>query len=91
MAVIYVEVSFTIYDSYSLKDKRSTVKSIIHRMRQKYNISIAEVDRQDMLNVGCLGIAAVSSSALLARQMLEKVIRQMEEEYEIEIFDLSYE
>lgn len=91
MPFIYAEVTFTIYNSYSLKDKRSTVKSILKRMHQKYNVSLAEVAQQEMLNVGCIGMAAVNSSALVARQIINKVIHHMEEEYEIEIFEMSYE
>ncbi|UJF15552.1 DUF503 domain-containing protein [Jeotgalibaca sp. MA1X17-3] len=87
MALVYMELSFTIYDSYSLKDKRSTMKSISKRMHQKYNVSIAEISQQEIWNVGCVGVAAVNSSGLLARKILEQVMEQMEEEYEIEIFE----
>lgn len=87
MALVYMELSFRIYDSYSLKDKRSTMKSILKRMHQKYNVSIAEISQQEIWNVGCVGVAAVSSSALLARKIVDQVMKQMEEEYEIEIFE----
>lgn len=91
MALVYMEISFTIYDSYSLKDKRSTMKSILKRMHQKYNVSIAEISQQEIWNVGCMGVAAVNSSALIARKILEQVMEQMEEEYEIEIFEKMIE
>ena len=91
MAYIYLEVSFTIYDSYSLKDKRSTMKSLIKRMHQNFNISIAEISQQDMLNVGCIGIAVVNSSSIIAQKIIDKVIQKIEEEYEIEIFEMLYE
>ena len=55
-------LSFKIYDSYSLKDKRSTVKSLIKRIHNRYNVSIAEVGEQDMLNVSKIGIAITSSA-----------------------------
>ena len=81
-------LSFKIYDSYSLKDKRSTVKSLIKRIHNRYNVSIAEVGEQDMLNVSKIGIAITSSSQLIAQQTLDAIIEEIEAHYEIEIFDI---
>lgn len=82
-------LSFKIYDSYSLKDKRSTVKSLIKRIHNRYNVSIAEVGEQDMLNVSKIGIAIANSSQLIAQQTLDTVIEEIEARYEIEIFDIQ--
>ena len=82
-------LSFKIYDSYSLKDKRSTVKSLIKRIHNRYNVSIAEVGEQDMLNVSKIGIAITSSSQLIAQQTLDAIIEEIEAHYEIEIFDIQ--
>lgn len=82
-------LSFKIYDSYSLKDKRSTVKSLIKRIHNRYNVSIAEVGEQDMLNVSKIGIAITSSSQLIAQQTLDAIIEEIEARYEIEIFDIQ--
>ena len=82
-------LSFKIYDSYSLKDKRSTVKSLIKRIHNRYNVSIAEVGEQDMLNVSKIGIAITSSSQLIAQQTLDAVIEEIEARYEVEIFDIQ--
>lgn len=82
-------LSFKIYDSYSLKDKRNTVKSLIKRIHNRYNVSIAEVGEQDMLNVSKIGIAITSSSQLIAQQTLDAVIEEIEARYEIEIFDIQ--
>ena len=82
-------LSFKIYDSYSLKDKRSTVKSLIKRIHNRYNVSIAEVGEQDMLNVSKIGIAITRSSQLIAQQTLDAVIEEIEARYEIEIFDIQ--
>ncbi|AZP04537.1 DUF503 family protein [Jeotgalibaca ciconiae] len=90
MPFINVEISFLIQDSFSLKDKRSTVKSIAKRMHQRHNASLAEVAKQDVLNIGCVGISVVSSSTLVAQQTVDQIIKEIEEMYEIEIFDISY-
>lgn len=88
MSFINIEVSFKIYDSYSLKDKRSTVKSIVNRLHNRYNVSVAEIGEQDMLNVSKIGIAITNSSKLVANQMVEAILKEMEERYEIEIFEV---
>lgn len=91
MAFVQVEASFRIYDSYSLKDKRSTVKSIVERLSKRHNVSMAEVGHQDVLNMSTVGIACANSSGKLARQIVEKVLEEMEANYEIEIFEVHWD
>ena len=64
--------------SQSLKDKRRVVKSLTTRVRQAFNVSIAEVDSLDAWQQATLGIVCVSSDANYARGMLEKVIDSIE-------------
>ena len=53
----------------SLKGKRSIVKSLIGRLRSRFNISISEVDHQDNKNIAVIGISIVSNdSAFIDRQ-----------------------
>lgn len=59
--------------AFSLKDKRGIVKSILGRARNRFNISCAEVDRQDNPSVAVLGFVTVSSDKLLARKTLERL------------------
>lgn len=58
--------------SLSLKEKRGIVKSILGRMRNRFNVSCAEVDRQDNPRVAVLGVVTVSPDKTIARQQLEK-------------------
>ncbi len=64
--------------SHSLKDKRHVVKSLTARVRQSFNVSIAEVDLLDAWQRATLGIVCVSSDANYARGLLEKVIDNIE-------------
>ena len=53
----------------SLKGKRSIVKSLIGRLKSRFNISISEVDHQDSKTIAVVGIAIVSNeSAFIDRQ-----------------------
>lgn len=59
----------------SLKDKRQVVRSIVARVRNEFNVSIAEVDDQDIWQQATLGVACVSSSAAYAHGQLEAVVK----------------
>jgi uncharacterized protein YlxP (DUF503 family) len=64
--------------SRSLKDKRHVVKSVIARVRQDFNVSIAEVDSLDLWQNATIGIVCVSSDRDYAHGLLEKVIDAIE-------------
>jgi uncharacterized protein YlxP (DUF503 family) len=77
VAVVLGICQFTIQlpESRSLKDKRRVVKSIIERVQNRFNVSIAEVDGQDLWQVASIGLACVSNSAAHADETLQHVIR----------------
>ena len=70
---VYAAVVEIALPSRSLKGKRGIVKSILARSRNRFNVSCAEVDRQDEWGVAVLGFASVSSDRLRARQILEQL------------------
>jgi hypothetical protein len=57
----------------SLKEKRMVVKSIIERAKHKFNISIAEVDKQDIHRSIVIGFACVSNEVNHVREMMDTV------------------
>jgi hypothetical protein len=61
----------------SLKQKRSIVKSVIGRLKSRFNISISEVDHQDNKGSAVLGIAVVSNDARFVDQQLDAVLNFM--------------
>jgi hypothetical protein len=61
-------------ENHSLKGKRQVVKSITTRVRNKYNVSIAEVDDHELWQMITLGIAYVSNSSPQVNQVLSKVV-----------------
>ncbi|HUA85328.1 MAG TPA: DUF503 domain-containing protein [Bryobacteraceae bacterium] len=62
-------------ESHSLKDKRHYVKSLKDRLRSKFNVSVAEIDYQDLWQRGLVAVATVSGDQAHAEQILEKVER----------------
>lgn len=64
---------------FSLKEKRSVVKSLIERIKARYNVSVAEVGFHDIHGRTMLGFAAVSTQADHAQHQIEAVFRFIEE------------
>jgi uncharacterized protein len=59
--------------SDSLKEKRGIVKSLLGRARNHFNVSCAEVDRQDNPRVAVLGFVTISPDKGIARTTLERL------------------
>ena len=76
----------------SLKDKRRVLKSITTRVRNKFNVSIAEVSDNDSWQVATLGITCVSNDKRHANEVISKVADYISEaRFEAEILDFSTE
>lgn len=85
-----IEMEFLIFDSYSLKDKRSVVKSMIDRMHNRYNVSAAEVDENDVQNKGVVGFGIVSNNRKHAQKVLQQIQKEIEEIYPVEIMSVEW-
>ncbi|MGD0352602.1 MAG: DUF503 domain-containing protein [Dehalococcoidia bacterium] len=88
MNVGICRIKLHISESRSLKDKRRIVKSVVSRLSNQYNISIAEVDDQDLWQLVTLGIACVSNQSQHVDETLSKVMAFITNNYpELEIVD----
>ena len=75
----------------SLKEKRMVVKSIIAKVQNKFNVSIAEIAEQDTLQTVVLGMACVAGSVRQADSIVDHVIRFIEDSTEAKITDIQRE
>ncbi|HVR43993.1 MAG TPA: DUF503 domain-containing protein [Thermoanaerobaculia bacterium] len=66
----------------SLKDKRGVVRSLRDRLRQRYELSVAEVGLQDLHQRSRIGVAAVASDGASIEPMFEQIAELMERESE---------
>ena len=73
-------VTLLIAENHSLKGKRMVVRSVIERVRNRFNVAIAEVETQDVHAMATLGIACVSGDGRHANEMLDKVVDFIESE-----------
>ena len=58
-------------DSHSLKDKRHVVKSLNDRLRQRFNVSTAEIDGLDSWQNSVVAVVTVSGDRVRAEQILQ--------------------
>lgn len=63
---------------HSLKEKRMIVKSISSKTKNKFNVSIAEVEMQDIHQSFVIGIACVSNSTKQADSIIQNVVNYIE-------------
>ena len=80
MHIGVARVALRLAENSSLKGKRTVVKSVAQRVRNRFNVAISEIDTQDAWEVTPLGIACVSNDPRHANEMLSKVIDFIESE-----------
>ena len=80
MHVGVARVALHLAENSSLKGKRMVVKSVAQRVRNRFNVAVAEVDTQDAWRVVTLGIVCVSVDPRHSNEMLSKVIDFIESE-----------
>lgn len=64
------EITLHLPDSHSLKDKRQIVKSVVARVRNQFDVAIAEVDENDRWQIAVLGVSCVSNSSQIAAEVI---------------------
>jgi uncharacterized protein YlxP (DUF503 family) len=80
MHVGVARVALQLAENSSLKGKRMVAKSVIQRVRNRFNVAVAEIDTQDVWEVITLGIVCVSDDPRHANAMLSKVVDFIESE-----------
>lgn len=72
-AIGVLTLELRIDDAHSLKDKRQVVKSLKDRLRHKFNVSVAEIDYQDVWQRAVIAAVTVSSGRTHAESLLQSV------------------
>jgi uncharacterized protein YlxP (DUF503 family) len=82
-------ISLHIPESGSLKSKRWVLRRIKDRVRNKFNVSIAEIDDFDLWQRATLGVAVVSKDGRFADQVIAKVIDLIESDGNAQVIDIQ--
>ncbi len=73
------KIKFKLFDINSLKAKRKIVKSIVYRIKNKFNISIAETGLNDSHDWAQIGFAIIGNDARIVNSKLDKVINMADD------------
>jgi len=72
-------------DSQSLKDKRQVLLSMKDRLQHKFNLSVAEVDGQDLWQKAVLALACVANDGRYVNQVLDQALNLIRSNPAVEI------
>jgi uncharacterized protein YlxP (DUF503 family) len=81
MHVSVCQVELRLPENQSLKGKRQVIKSIITRLQNRFNVSVAEVDNQGLWQLATLGVACVSNHRSHADETLANVVKFIVQNY----------
>ncbi|MBU3187006.1 DUF503 domain-containing protein [Clostridium estertheticum] len=91
MKILSMKVTLRASWSHSLKEKRMVVKSLIQKLKNKFNISVSEVDEQDIHQTIVIGIAAICGSSSQLDSTMEHIITFIENNTDAEIINIQNE
>ena len=92
MNVGVCKVRLRLAENHSLKGKRQVIKSVISRVQNRFNVSVAEVSDHDLWQMATLGICCVSNDNRHTNEVLSKVVDFIVGgRFEIEVVDYEIE
>jgi uncharacterized protein YlxP (DUF503 family) len=77
MTVGLCTVELFIPDGHSLKDKRQVLQSLKSRLRDKFNVSVAEIGDQDLWQKSIIGLACIANESAHVNQVLDQALNLM--------------
>lgn len=91
MTIGVLTLELLIPQSHSLKDKRHVIQSLIKKIRNQFNVSVAEVEDQDIWQRSTVAVVSVNSSPAELNRTLDYVVNMVQSDYEIEIIRFGVE
>ena len=91
MKVLLMRITLRASWVHSLKEKRMVVKSVIQRLKNKFNISVGEVGEQDIHQTIVIGITGVCGTTAQVDSTMENVIKFVEDNTDAEIIRIESE
>ena len=76
---------------HSLKEKRMVVKSLITQLQNRFHVSAAELDEQDIHQIIVIGVAAIVPHNAIADSLMEKISQFVESASEAEVWEETRE
>ncbi|NBJ68355.1 MULTISPECIES: DUF503 domain-containing protein [Clostridia] len=82
--ILYAEVECILYESHSLKQKRSIIKPVLTKCKKDFNIAMTELDYHDLWQRTKLGIVTISTELAHAEQVMQDVMHVIDSYTELE-------
>ncbi|SFA76948.1 hypothetical protein SAMN04488072_101490 [Lentibacillus halodurans] len=82
--ITYAEVECMLYESHSLKQKRSVIKRIMAKLRNDLNVAVTELDYHDLWQRTKLGIVTLSNEQKHAEQVIQAALKIIDTFTELE-------
>jgi uncharacterized protein YlxP (DUF503 family) len=79
-----MEVECIIYRAQSLKQKRSVIKSQIAKIRQSFNVSISEIEFQDVWQRTKFAVVMVANEYRYAEKVMQGVLKLIDQDPKME-------
>ncbi|HWC72089.1 MAG TPA: DUF503 domain-containing protein [Actinomycetota bacterium] len=89
MLVALQRFDLRIRESHSLKQKRHVVKALSAAMRQRFNVSVSEVDHQDLWQRATIGVAALGAGEFHLRQVTDEIARFVDTWPSVEVLEVE--
>jgi len=91
MVIGVCKIVLSIDDAFSLKEKRHIIRSLIERIKSRFNASVAEVDLNDKWKNAIIGMTCVSNETGHADSMMAKMVNFVENDGRAVLVDYSTE
>lgn len=91
MVVGLCTLELYIGEADSLKEKRRVLKSVLERVRNRFNVSIAEVGQQDLWQRATIAFACVSNDGCHTNQVISSVVNFIERHGGVQVMDYRVE
>lgn len=89
--VLLSEVQLFLPEAQSLKHKRAVIGSLKERLHNRFNVSVAEVDHNELWQRSTLALAVVSNAGDHANQVIDKAVRFIEADGRVQMIDCLVE
>lgn len=91
MIVGICSLKIRIFETNSLKEKRQVIKSLMGRLKSRFNISIAEIGLNDTWQTSEIGFTLVTNNSNHAHEVISKVINFIDGDSRVEILEQNIE
>ena len=91
--MIIAAMTFRLYAPWvhSLKEKRMIVKSLLAQMQNKFHVSAAEIDEQDVHQIIVIGVAVIVPNNSLADSLMDEISQFVETATDAQVLEEARE